>query len=400
MVESKFPRASTFGTWPIDRIRPDDDALARAAGLIADARHPVVLAGGGALSSGSPQKLARLQAAAHLPVFTTNMGKGAVDERHALSAGVLGALNGPRSLGRHTQPVLSDADVVVLVGTRTNQNGTDSWRAIPKGARVIHIDIDPTEVGRNYDSLRLIGDAATTLACLSAHLEKRDLSRRAGARAALEARIAAAWTSFENDRRPLVTRGSGPIRPERVMGELQKLLTPQTTVVADASYSTLWVTGHLKSLAPGMRFLTPRGLAGLGWGLPMAIGAKLASPEHPVVTVVGDGGFAHAWAELETIVRSDVAVTIIVLNNGVLGYQKDAETVKFGAYTTACHFAPVDHAALARSCGCASVRIERSSELQTALAEAMTSTKPMLIDVMTDPDAHPPISLYDGTLDR
>ena len=136
------------------------------------------------------------------------------------------------------------------------------------------------------------------------------------------------------------------------MAELQPLLTPETIVVADASYSSMWVVGQLRALAPGMRFLTPRGLAGLGWGLPLAIGAKVAAPNSPVVALVGDGGFAHSWAELETAVRSRLAVTVILLNNGVLGYQKDAETVKFGAYTTACHFAPVDHAAIARACGC------------------------------------------------
>jgi acetolactate synthase-1/2/3 large subunit len=171
-------------------------------------------------------------------------------------------------------------------------------------------------------------------------------------------------------------------------------------VTADASYSSMWVVGQLRALAPNTRFLTPRGLAGLGWGFPLALGAKVAAPHQPVVALVGDGGFAHSWAELETAVRSRLAVTVIVLNNGVLGYQKDAETVKFGTHTTACHFAPVDHAAIARACGCQAIRIDEPSALHAALEIALKASEPWLIEVMTDPDAHPPLSLYDGTLDR
>ena len=184
------------------------------------------------------------------------------------------------------------------------------------------------------------------------------------------------------------------------MAELQKCLTPATTVVADASYSSMWIVGQLRILGSGMRFLTPRGLAGLGWGLPLAMGAKVADPASPVVALVGDGGFAHSWAELETMVRSGIAVTVIVLNNGVLGYQKDAETVKFGKYTSACHFAPVDHTGIARACGVQAVRIEAPADILPALRGAIASGEPWLIEIVTDPDAHPPLSLYHGTLDR
>jgi acetolactate synthase I/II/III large subunit len=103
-----------------------------------------------------------------------------------------------------------------------------------------------------------------------------------------------------------------------MMKDLQDVLTPETTVVADASYSSMWIVGQLRALRAGMRFITPRGLAGLGWGLPLAIGAKLARPHHPVVAIVGDGGFAHSWAEIETMVRSRLPVVVIVINNGVL----------------------------------------------------------------------------------
>ncbi|MBS7699846.1 MULTISPECIES: acetolactate synthase catalytic subunit [unclassified Chelatococcus] len=395
-----FERNASYGSFPLDRIRPAQADLEIVARAIAAARHPVVMAGGGALSTGAPAALARLQDLAALPVFTTNMGKGAVDEHHALSCGVLGALVGPASLGRYSRELLADADVILQVGTRNNQNGTDSWRLVPPTARVIQIDIDPQEIGRNYEALRLVGTAAETLEALADALGRMDLASRNHARPALEARIAAMWRQFEAARAPLVQHNTSPIRPERIMAELQGLLTADTIVVADASYSSMWVVGQLRGLAPGMRFLTPRGLAGLGWGLPLAMGAKVAKPDARVVALVGDGGFAHSWAELETMVRMDIALTVIVLNNGILGYQKDAETVKFGAYTTACHFAPVDHVAIARACGCLGVRVDTPSAILPALREALGSNHPTLIEVMTDPDAHPAISLFDGTLDH
>ncbi len=392
--EPAFPRKAQLGSWPLDSTRPTDDMIEEAAELIAEARQPVIVAGGGVHCARAAVGLARLQEAASLPVFTTNMGKGAVDEYHPLSAGVLGALNGPRSLGAHTRAILEEADVIVLLGTRTNQNGTDSWRLMPTGARYIHIDVDPTEIGRTYEALRLTGDAAPTIRALHQRLQDFDLKNRHAQRPALETRIAAAWKTFEADRSVVAQSSQTPIRPERVMSELQTRLTPQTTVVADASYSSMWVLGQLRALSAGMRFITPRGLAGLGWGLPMALGAKVANPSDPVVVIVGDGGFAHSWAEIETMVRAELPVTVVVLNNSVLGYQKDAETVKFGSYTTACHLRTVDHAAIATACGCPAVRIDDPADLNAALKRGLNGSEPLLIDVMTDPHAHPPLSLF------
>ena len=171
-------RSHNYGRWPIDRQRPGMQALSGAADMLAEAKCPVVMAGGGVLSAQASTALADLQQRAHLPVFTTNMGKGAVDERHPLSCGVLGALVGPRSLGRHTRSLIDEADVILLVGTRTNQNGTDSWRLLPPDAKLIHIDVDPMEVGRNYEAWRLVGDAAETLSALTEQLQKRNLSHR------------------------------------------------------------------------------------------------------------------------------------------------------------------------------------------------------------------------------
>ena len=394
IAPSPFRREAALGHWPLDRLRPRNDDIERAASMVAAAHAPIIIAGGGVHASRAAGELSALQDEASLPVVTTNMGKGAVDEHHPLSAGVLGALVGPRSLGRHTVALVEDADLVILVGTRTNQNGTDSWRQIPGSASVIHIDVDPAEIGRTYEAVRLAGDAAETIRALRSELAGRDLSYRASKRNQLTARIAGFWRAFETERQSVARSDASPIRPERIMFELQQLMTADTTVVADASYSSMWVAGQLRALSPGMRFLLPRGLAGLGWGLPLALGAKVAEPDKPVVTIVGDGGFAHSWAELETMVRSKLPILIIVLNNGILGFQRDAETAKFGKFTTACSFADVDHQKIAEACGCAAVRIFDPADLPKNLERGLSGEGPLLIEVMTDPGAHPPLSLF------
>jgi acetolactate synthase-1/2/3 large subunit len=392
---AEFERTANLGHWPIDRLRPSERDIVAAARLLSGARSPVVIAGGGVHASGASAELALLQDECALPVFTTFMGKGAVDEFHELSAGVLGSLVGPCSLGSHSLALLKDADVVLLVGTRTNQNGTDSWTQISPDKTIIHIDVDPAEVGRTYEAkVRLVGDAAETLRALRGALCQSDLSRRRAARSLIASRISGFWTQFQDERSGRLESQKGAIRPERVMAELQAQMTPETTVVADASYSSMWVAGQLRASSPGMRFLTPRGLAGLGWGIPLAIGAKVARPQHPVVVIVGDGGFAHSWAELETMVRCRLPIMVIVLNNGILGFQRDAESVKFGACTSACHLGQVDHAMIAKACGCAAVRIEAADQISDALAAGMAAESPFVIEVMTDPAAHPPLSLF------
>jgi acetolactate synthase-1/2/3 large subunit len=312
-----------------------------------------------------------------------------------LSLGVAGYNLGPLSAARYLRPIIERADVVLLIGTRTNQNGTDSWQLYPDGARYIHIDIDPTEIGRNYEAVRLVGDAKLTVAELT-----RQLKGKRRPQPALEKEIAAGRERHEREMLPVLRSNASPVRPERLMEDLRKIVTPDTIVVADASYSTLWIACYLRALTPGMRFITPRGLAGLGWGLPLAIGAKVAQPKSPVLCVVGDGGFAHVWSELETTVRMQTPVVLTVLNNGVLAYQKDAEDVKFGGYTSAVHFAPVDHAAIARACGCRGVRVESADDYLPAVREALAADVTTVIDVMTDPMAYPPITFFEGALEK
>ncbi len=391
-------RTASIDHYPLDRVSPDPVRVEQAAELLAKAERPIVIAGGGVHLSDAAEALAALQDAASLPVATTVMGKGTVSELHPLSLGVVGYFMGTGSRTKFMRELVTEADVVLLVGNRTNQNGTDSWSLYPRGAKFIHIDLDGNEVGRNYEALRLVGDAKLSLEALTAALARCDLSKRTAGRAKVEAAIADGLARHREEAGPLLTSAASPIRPERLMADIQAQLTPDTIVVADASYSSIWISNYLTALHAGMRFLTPRGLAGLGWGLPMALGAKVARPNAPVICLSGDGGFGHCWAELETSRRMGLPVVLIVLNNQVLGYQKDAETAFFGEYTDACEFQPVDHAAIARACGLHGVRIDNAADFAPALAAALKADRTTVIDVMSDPNAHPPITVFEGKI--
>ena len=390
-------RKQSLGTFPLDRIAPDPACIAKAAKLLAKAKRPLVIAGGGVHASGAAPALADLQDCCALPVATTVMGKGSVAETHPLSVGVVGYFMGTNSRTRHQRKLVTDADVVLLVGNRTNQNGTDSWSLYPPDATYIQIDIDGNEIGRNYEAkVRLLGDAKLALEALTKEMSARDLKKRMGARKKLEATIATGRKKYEAESEGVRTSDHAPVRPERIMEELSSRIGPDDIIVADASYSSIWIANYLTATEVGSRFLTPRGLAGLGWGLPMAMGAKVGNPDKRVICLVGDGGFAHAWAELETACRMNLKVTLIVLNNQILGYQKHAEDIKFGAHTSAVDFEPVDHAAIARACGLNGVRVETAGDIGAAIDTALASDRTTLVDVMTDPSAHPPITGFEG----
>lgn len=390
-AQIKVERRASLGTYPLDRVGPDPSRLDEAVELLANAKNPIVMAGGGVHLSGAADALAALQEQAHLPVMTTVMGKGTVAETHPLSLGVGGNVLGKLSPSHYLKPLIQAADVVLLVGTRTAQNGTDSWTTFGKSTRFIHADIDPAEVGRNYEALRLVGDAKLTLEALATRLRGRRTRSKA-----LVQQIAEAFERSAKDAAAVMRSNASPIRPERLIADIQQVLTPDTLVVGDASYSTVWVASYLKCLRVGQRFITPRGLAGLGWGLPLALGVKVAEPTRSVICVVGDGAFGHVWSELETARRTNTPIVITVLNNGVLAYQKHAEDVKYGRHTRAVDFTPVDHAAIARACGCRGVAIKRAQDYLPALREALAGNETTVLDVDTDPNAFPPITVFDN----
>ncbi|PWA11164.1 acetolactate synthase catalytic subunit [Pueribacillus theae] len=390
----KYPirkvRKANLGYYPLDRTTADPEKMKEAAKLLANAECPIIYAGGGVISSGAIEELRQIQEECAVPVATTTMGKGSVDEEHPLTIGPIGYYMGKRGATKFLKPMVQRADVVLLVGNRTNQNGTDSWTLLPEDATYIHIDVDPMEIGRNYESLRLVGDAKLTLAALKEALIHHNLHHRIQNRALIEAEIAKARAAHLEEADSAKTSDQSPIRMERFLTELDEQLAEDHIIVADASLSSVWLANYIK--AKGTRkFVFPRGIAGLGWGLPMAMGAKIAKPEKKVFCLAGDGGFAHVWSELETCKREEINVVIAVINNEILAYQKLAEQSKWGRSTNACDLTAVDHAKIAEACGVKGIRVESPNEIKGALKEAFATEGPVVIDLLVDPNCIPPL---------
>lgn len=389
------PREGASAAFPLDRTRPEPSSVHRAADLIRNADYPLVIAGGGIHLSGAVEELVELQELGSLPIATTNMGKGAVSELHPLTVGVTGSAMSSESPQRPARDLIAKADVILLVGSRTNENGTDSWTLYPESAAIIHIDSDGNEVGRNYPAVRVVGDAKLALRDLTVSLTAGDLTYRQHRREALVSEI----DEIRQNREAVIASYSEPeatIKPQSVAALLDELTNAETTFATDASYSSLWTTYYMRAKKAGQRFLAPRGLAGLGWGLPFAIGAQVANPRGRIVCLTGDGGFGHVWSELETLMREALPVTVVVLNNQILGFQRHAEFVQFEECTSACEFSPVDHSAVARAVGMDAVRVERGADLRPALKAALTAQHPTLVEVIVSPNEHPPITAWEA----
>ncbi|RWR12626.1 acetolactate synthase catalytic subunit [Siminovitchia fortis] len=388
-------RSQNSGVFPLDRTTADSAKIDEAADLLREAKQPFIYAGGGVVSSGALNEIRELQEECSIPVATTTMGKGSVDEEHPLTMGPIGYYMGKRGVSKHLKPMVQEADVILLVGNRTNQNGTDSWTLLPKEAKYIHIDIDPVEIGRNYESLRLVGDAKLTLAALKESLLKKGVQKRTETRESVEKRIQLSREMHKEDMKEIYSAESGKIKVERFLYEVEKRLDDDHIVVADASISSVWNANYLKAIKD-RKFIFPRGLAGLGWGLPMGMGAKIANPDKKVFCLVGDGGFGHVWSELETCKRLGIQVVVAVINNGILGYQKYAETAMFGRYTNICDFSFVDHTQIAAGCGIKGIKVDTIEDIPAALDEAFQSNETVVIDLLSDPNNIPPVGVMDA----
>lgn len=388
---SEVPAGLEF---PIDRTVPASSRLAEAVDTLAKAERPLVVAGGGVHRSDATAALREFTQQHRIPIATTNMGKGAVDEADALSIGVIGNAMAPRSTTHGMDELVAESDVVLVVGARMNENGTDSWKLFPRSATYIQIDIDPEQLGRNYPAIRLLGDVDSTLRELIAAVGAHEAFLSAFDADAAVRRIAEVKESAQEILSDAVDFEQTPIRPERIVRDIAEAVPEDAILVADASYSSIWLSNYFHAAGGRYDFIEPRGMAGLGWGFPMAIGAKVAHPDREVVCITGDGGFGHVWQEMETLARMDRKVLVILLDNGILGFQKHAEIAKYRETTSATQFAPVDHAGIAKASGINAFDVCDPSELSPAISKALDSDSSTLIVVKTDPRAYPPITAF------
>ena len=370
-----------FGVFPPFRPVPDSPDTAAAAAVLRQAARPYLLTGGGVLHSGAGPAVTALVERLSAAVGTTLTGKGVIAEGHPLSVGVVGAMGSAAATA-----ALAEADVVLLIGTKSSSGATKNWTLPRTDQTVLQLDIDPAELGRAFAvKVAMLGDARAGAEALAGELAA------AGSAQAPEpdrepwrqrlAELAASWRSQRDAER---SSDATPIAPQRVLAELERILRPGDLLVCDASLASGWAGSYLEQRAAGRRLLFPRGQAGLGYALPAAIGAATARPSGRVFVLAGDGAFGYAVGELATVMEQRLPLTIVLLNNRSLGWIRWYRRITFGRGWTEADFADVAFADIARAFGLRATRVTEPGRLAPALEAAGAGTGPALVDVVTD----------------
>ncbi len=376
-----------FGRVPALRPSADPQAVAQAARRLQQAERPVIVAGGGVRASGAGPELVELAERLAIPVATALNAKDVISGNHGLNVGVPGLY-----CRKSANQIVLEADLVFFVGSHTGSQVTFKWQVPPVGTPVIQLDINPQELGRHYpNEVSLLGDAKVVLRQLIEATDSSTAARRQGWVARAET-LARRW---REEFASLMNSDAVPIRPERICRELTRLMPADTLLVSETGHSGMWTGGMIDLDKPGQGYI--RAAGSLGWGLPAALGAKLALPQRPVLLFSGDGGFWYHLSELETAVRWNINAVLLVNNNKALNQEIDIYTEAYGGRLRRKHaelwrFSDVSFAELARSMGAQGLRVRKPGELSGALDKAFSSKQPSVVEVVSELTALAPLA--------
>jgi acetolactate synthase-1/2/3 large subunit len=374
-----------FGRTPPFRNRPDPSAVREAAALLGAASRPIIVAGGGARTSDARAELRELAERLAIPVATSLNAKDVMPGDHPLNAGVVGTY-ARQSANR---AVLA-ADLVFFAGSHTGSQVTAKWQVPRPGTTVIQMDINPAELGRHYPNrVSLWSDAKLGLRELIESSDAGTASKRRGWVDQVQA-LAREWRA---EVAKVAESDAVPIRPERICCELSRQLPAQTLFISETGHSGMWTGALLDLNRPGQSYI--RAAGSLGWGLPAALGAKLAVPHRPVLLFSGDGGFWYHLSELETAVRWNINAVLLVNNNRSLNMEIDVYKDAYGGRLELNHgelwkFSDVSLASVAETMGAKGIRVEKPGEIAGALEQAFECGRPCVIEVLSDINAIAP----------
>ena len=362
--------------FPAFRPAPDPAAIERAIVAIKASQRPVIVADRGVIVSGASAALARFAERIQSPVVVTLDAKHAILEDHKLARGAVGLYG--RGCANH---VVAEADLVIYAGSNTSDHTTANWTMPKQGTAIIQIDIDPLEIGRNYPGV--IGILSDVRAGLEALATDADAMKHDDWLAHTQKFVDEWRVEAEKAR----SSEQIPMRPERLVKELNEVLPKDAIVIADTGYAALWTGTLLYLRDPAQQYF--RAAGSLGWSFPASLGAKCAAPDKPVICFTGDGGFFYHLPELETARRRDIKTVTIVNNNHCLSqglrnlniaYEGRAEPNRKGE----CYeYRETDFAKVAQSFDCFGVTVDKPQDFGKAFEAAMKSELPAVIDVKT-----------------
>ncbi|MGI6575207.1 MAG: biosynthetic-type acetolactate synthase large subunit [bacterium] len=345
--------------------------ITRAAKAIAAAKKPVIYAGGGIVRSGCQKELLQLAEKNQIPVVNSLMGLGSFPRSHPLSLGMVG-MHGtaPANLA------VTHADLLIAIGARFSDRVTGNLAEFAPAARILQIDIDPAEIGKNLAvDIPVIGDASKVLQTLCQQLTSTDHSE---------------WIAQIKDWQaayPLEAVQTGKkIKPQYVIAQLAQLAPDDAIIATDVGQHQMFTAQHYP-FRKNQTFLTSGGLGTMGYSLPAAIGAKVGCPDKKVIVITGDGGFRMNSNELATAVRSDLDITILVFNNTSLGMVRQWQDFFCEKRFSSTLLKPIpDFVKLAAAFGAQGIRIDQPDQLTEALSKALRMKGQVLVDCWIDPN--------------
>lgn len=357
--------------------------IEKAIQILNESKRPVIIAGNGVHVARAHDELQQLAEQWGMPVATSYKGKSAISEDHPLSLGMVGTY-GQEAANK----AVGDADTVLVIGALLRSQETVGERPDifnPARQRIIQIDIDERNAGWSFPvEIGLIGDAKAIL---------EQLIEASNAAAPGNASNRSEWTESMQARRdatgfhdqPEMHEDSSPVKPQRLIAQLQATMPADTIYALDAGNNRTWMA-HLYRAQQANTFYSPGGTAGMGWALPAAVGLKLVYPDQPVVCISGDGGYMMTVNAISTAVQYDLPIICVVFNNGTLGMVNDHQPE---GHKIASEFYPTNNATVAEGMGAWGIQINDSKDLPDALRAAQASGRTSVIDVIIDPGPSP-----------
>ena len=381
--EALFARVSRH-TRKLAKPSIDDPTARRIVQALLDARSPLIYAGGGVILADAAEELQRLADHLSLPVAHSLMGKGVLPDDHELTLGMTGFWG-----TQFVNDRCRTADWILGLGTRFCEADCSSWESqytfdIPGHSKLIHIDVDPSEIGRNYPAeIGVVADLRQALSVLNR--VAREMLPEGRRDDALRRQIADYREAFVAGNRQFVEDNGFPMMPERILSVVREVLPRDAIITTDVGWNKNGVGQQFPVYEPGS-ILTPGGYATMGFGAPAAMGAKLACPQRVVVSLVGDGGFGQNPALLATAVEENIPVVWVVMNNFAFGTIAGLQKAHFGT-TLGTLFVKdgkpyqADFAAVARAYGAQGEKVESAAAFKEILERAIASNQPFVIDV-------------------
>lgn len=378
-----------FAQLPPYRPEPSEESLRTAMAAIEAADRPVIVAGGGVRASRAQMDVVALAERLNIPVATSLNGKDTIPASHPLSVGVVGTYS-----RESANTIVSEADLVVYIGSTTGGMVSHFWKVPKIDTKIVHIDIEPQEIGRNYSVVAGVqGDAKVALIRMLAMARTESASRRT----AWAARAAEADQQWRNKYKDLLTSDAEPMRPERICKELSDHLPNDAIVVADTGHTGMWMGGMFDLRSPEQSYM--RSAGHLGWSFPAALGAKCGVPDRPVFCFTGDAGILYHIGDVETAARCGINTVTLVNNNSSGNQSKRGFDRVYGGEQTdearkLWQFTDLNFARIAEEMGVVGIRVERPGEVAGAIQQAFEVAKkrPVILDVTSDLNALAPLA--------